>query len=200
VRRRLGHVRSVPLRLGRLSGRGWCEPDPAKRRRAVGKRRLDAGAEIPQHSRQIVVAAERENVGDVIAKTGRFKAAIAGAGAGLYLGNYGHDHYQRDWETELGLPWKTTALWLKLSSPFLQVEKITTPTLYMGGDQDWNVPLLNSEQMYEALRRLGRETELVVYPGEDHGIDRPSFQKDRYERMVRWYDRLVKGIETAAAE
>jgi dipeptidyl aminopeptidase/acylaminoacyl peptidase len=136
----------------------------------------------------------------VIAKTGRFKAAIAGAGAGLYLGNYGTDHYQRDWEIEVGLPWKTTDLWLKLSSPFLRVESIATPTLYMCGDQDWNVPLINSEQMYQALRRLGRETELVVYPGEHHEISRPSFQKDRYERMLRWYDRLVKGIEAPGAE
>ncbi|HSB62257.1 MAG TPA: S9 family peptidase [Vicinamibacteria bacterium] len=135
----------------------------------------------------------------VIARTARFKAAIAGAGAGLYLGNYGHDHYQRDWELEVGLPWKTTDLWLKLSSPFLQVERITTPTLYVCGEKDWNVPLLNTEQMYQALRRLGRETELVVYPGEDHSIDRPSFQKDRYERMIGWYDRLVKGKDAAPA-
>ncbi len=47
---------------------------------------------------------------------------------------------------------------------------------------DWNVPIQNSEQMYIAMKRLGRETQLVVYPGEHHGIRRPSFQKDRFER------------------
>jgi tetratricopeptide (TPR) repeat protein len=62
----------------------------------------------------------------------------------------------------------------------------------MCGADDMNVPLLNSEQLYQALRRLGKETELVVYPGEDHSIDTPSHQKDRYERYLAWYDRYLK--------
>jgi dipeptidyl aminopeptidase/acylaminoacyl peptidase len=123
----------------------------------------------------------------VIAQTGRFQAAIAGAGAGNYMGNYGHDHYQYEYEAELGFPWKTADLWMKLSFPFFKAEAITTPTLFLGGELDWNVPLLNSEQMYEALRRLGRETELVVYPGESHSLKKPSYRKDRYERYLAWY-------------
>jgi dipeptidyl aminopeptidase/acylaminoacyl peptidase len=129
----------------------------------------------------------------VITKTGRFKAAISGASEVNYLANYGTDHYQKEWEAELGLPWENTDLWVRLS-PFFQVEKVTTPTLILCGEQDWNVPLLNSEQLYQALRRLGRvETELVVYPGQNHGIRRPSYQKDRLERYIGWYDRFVKG-------
>ena len=62
-----------------------------------------------------------------------------------------------------------------------------------GGALDWNVPILNSEQMYQAMRRLGRETQLVVYPGEYHTIKRPSFQRDRFERFLSWYDTYVKG-------
>ena len=58
--------------------------------------------------------------------------------------------------------------------------------------EDWNVPILNSEQMYQALKRLGRQTQLVVYPGEHHGIRRPSFQKDRYQRYLAWYAKYVK--------
>jgi dipeptidyl aminopeptidase/acylaminoacyl peptidase len=50
------------------------------------------------------------------------------------------------------------------------VAKITTPTLWMGGSDDWNVPILNSEQMYLGMKRLGRETQLVVYPDEYHGL------------------------------
>ena len=127
----------------------------------------------------------------VITKTGRFQAAITGASEVNYLSNYGTDHYQRQWEAELGLPWQNTDLWIHLS-PFFQVEKITTPTLIMVGEEDWNVPALNSEQLYQALRRLGRDTELVIYPGQSHGIRRPTYQRDRYERYLDWYDRYVK--------
>ncbi|HEX6322458.1 MAG TPA: S9 family peptidase [Vicinamibacterales bacterium] len=128
----------------------------------------------------------------VITKTGRFKGAITGASETNYLANYGHDHYQLQWEAELGLPWQKPDVWMKLS-PFFQVEKITTPTLIMCGEDDWNVPLINSEQLYQALRRLGRTTELVIYPGQSHGITRPSYQKDRFERYLDWYGRFVKG-------
>ena len=62
----------------------------------------------------------------------------------------------------------------------------------MGGADDMNVPLLNSEQLYQALRRLGKETQLVAYPGESHGIARPSFRKDRLERYIAWYDAHMK--------
>jgi dipeptidyl aminopeptidase/acylaminoacyl peptidase len=135
----------------------------------------------------------------VISKTDRFKAAISGAGASNYLLNYGVDQYQYEYEAELGLPWRNRELWLKLSSPFFDVDKITTPTLFLCGEVDWNVPLVNSEQMYQALRRLGRETELVVYPGQSHDIEKPSYRKDRYERYVAWYDRYLKPSPAAAA-
>lgn len=127
----------------------------------------------------------------VITKTGRFKAAVSGASEALYTANYGHDHYQNLWEIELGLPWTHQGAWDRIS-PFWSVAKITTPTLWMGGDKDWNVPILNSEQMYQAMRRLGRTTQLVVYPGQSHGISRPTYQKDRWQRYLEWYDRFVK--------
>jgi dipeptidyl aminopeptidase/acylaminoacyl peptidase len=128
----------------------------------------------------------------VIVKTDRFKAATSGASEVNYLANYGTDHYQKEWETELGLPWDNTEGWMRIS-PFFQVRKVKTPTLVLCGEKDVNVPLLNSEQLYQALRRLGVPTELIVYPGQSHGITKPSYQKDRFERYIAWYDRYVKG-------
>ncbi len=128
----------------------------------------------------------------VITQTTRFKGAVSGASEANFRANYGHDHYQMWWEVELGLPWENAAAWEKIS-PFNKVDKITTPTLWIGGAADWNVPILNSEQMYQAMKRLGRETQLVVYPDEHHGIKRPTFQKDRFERFLGWYDKYVKG-------
>jgi dipeptidyl aminopeptidase/acylaminoacyl peptidase len=130
----------------------------------------------------------------IIGQTRRFKAAISGAGEALNISYYGHDHYIRDWETELGQPWdkESRAIWDKLS-PFFRVKEITTPTMFMGGEIDWNVPILGGEQMYEAMKSLGRETALVVYPGEYHGFTTPSHIRDRMLRYLAWYAHFVKG-------
>jgi dipeptidyl aminopeptidase/acylaminoacyl peptidase len=127
-----------------------------------------------------------------IYRSSRFKAAISGAGIANAFAGYGTDHYQYEYEAEVGLPWKNPEGWAKLSKPFLEADKIKTPTLFLCGELDWNVPLIHSEQMYQALRRLGVPTELVVYPGESHGLKVPSYLKDRYERYLAWYDRYLK--------
>jgi dipeptidyl aminopeptidase/acylaminoacyl peptidase/tetratricopeptide (TPR) repeat protein len=132
-----------------------------------------------------------------IYRSNRFKAATSGAGIANAFAGYGTDHYQFEYEAELGLPWKNTQGWAKLSKPFLEADKIKTPTLFLCGEVDWNVPLIHSEQMYQALRRLGVPTELVVYPGESHGLKVPSYLKDRFERYLAWYDRYLKPAAAA---
>lgn len=129
----------------------------------------------------------------IITQTTRFKAAISGAGTASYWSMYGHDQYTRDYDEELGRPWRkeSRAVWEKVS-PFYRVENITTPTLFMGGEVDWNVPILGGEQMYQALKSLGRETELVVYPGEYHEFKTPSHIQDRLERYLAWFAHYVK--------
>lgn len=128
----------------------------------------------------------------VITQTDRFEGAISGASEVNYIANYGHDHYQQAWEAELGLPWENREGWERIS-PWNNVDKVVTPTLVMGGKEDWNVPIQNSEQLYQALKRRGIDTQLIVYPDEGHGISRPSFQRDRYQRYLDWYDRTVRG-------
>ena len=160
--------------------RGWADPD----RLGVGG--WSYGGMLTNH---------------VITKTDRFKGAITGASATLYVVNYGHDQYQRWWEYELGLPWEPESrpIWEQLS-PFNRVDKIVTPTLIVCGEKDWNVPVINSEQLFMALKRLGRTAELVVYPGEFHGIATPTFLQDRWQRYLDWFDRYVKGDAPAASD
>jgi dipeptidyl aminopeptidase/acylaminoacyl peptidase len=134
-----------------------------------------------------------------IATTGRFKAAIAGAGSALQLSMYGSDQYIYQYENELGPPWKSQDLWIKLSYPFFHADRITTPTLFMGGDKDFNVPVIGGEQMFQALRSLGVPTEMIVYPNQHHGLSLPSFNYDRLERYVAWYDRFLKGNSAVQA-
>ena len=133
----------------------------------------------------------------VIASTPRFKAATAGAGSANILAGYGTDQYVREYEQELGPPWKNTDAWLKVSFPFLHADRIQTPTLFLCGEADFNVPLINSEQMYQALRSLGVPTELIIYPGQHHGLRKPSYVRDRLERYVAWYDKYAKAGDTA---
>jgi dipeptidyl aminopeptidase/acylaminoacyl peptidase len=128
----------------------------------------------------------------VIARDTRFKAAVSGASISNILAGYGTDQYIREYELELGPPWRNPDLWVKLSDPFLHADRIVTPTLFLCGDKDFNVPLLNSEQMYQALRSLGRDTQLVMYPGQYHEIRKPSYLKDRLERYLGWYGKYLK--------
>jgi dipeptidyl aminopeptidase/acylaminoacyl peptidase len=126
-----------------------------------------------------------------IASDTRFKAATSGAGTSNILAGYGTDQYIRDYENELGPPWKDTGVWLKVSYPFLHADRIKTNVLFLCGSKDFNVPLLNSEQMYQALRSLGLETQLIIYPDQYHEISVPSYTRDILERYVAWYDRFL---------
>lgn len=127
----------------------------------------------------------------LIATTTRFKAATSGASISNVLAGYGTDQYISDYENELGVPWKNADTWMRISYPFLHADKIKTPTLFLCGEADFNVPLLNSEQMYEALRSQGIPTELVIYPGQNHGLRKPSYIIDRYKRYLDWYAKWI---------
>ena len=96
------------------------------------------------------------------------------------------------YNNELGLPWRDPAPYMRVSEPFFHADRIHTPTLFMGGDRDFNVPIAGGEQMYTALRTLGVPTQLVVYPDQHHEIGRPSFYTDRLARTAAWFDHYLK--------
>jgi len=127
-----------------------------------------------------------------IATDSRFKAAVSGAGSALQTSMYGLDQYTRQYDNEIGPPWKSQDLWIKISYPFFHADRIKTPTLFLGGEKDFNVPVAGGEQMYQALRSLGVDTQLVVYPGQFHNITTPSYQRDRLERYLAWFDKYLK--------
>jgi dipeptidyl aminopeptidase/acylaminoacyl peptidase len=135
----------------------------------------------------------------LIATTTRFKAATSGASISNVLAGYGTDQYISDYEYELGVPWKNSETWSRISYPFLHADKIKTPTLFLCGEADFNVPLLNSEQMYEALQSQGVPTQLIIYPGQNHGLRKPSYIIDRYKRYLDWYAKWILGGTTAVS-
>lgn len=132
----------------------------------------------------------------LIASDNRFKAAASGAGTAFTVSYYGSDQYIIQYDNEIGPPWdpKAWETYQKLSYPFLHADRIKTPTLFLGGEKDFNVPISGSEQMYQALRSLGVDTQLIVYPNSFHGISLPSYVRDRYERYLAWYDKYVKKV------
>lgn len=126
-----------------------------------------------------------------IAKDGRFTAAVSGAGSALQFSLFGVDQYITQYENEVGWPWEKPEKYLRLSAPFFNVAKIKTPTLFLGGEKDFNVPIVGSEQMYQALRVLGVPTQLVVYPGQFHMIGAPRYRQDVYERYLGWFKKYL---------
>jgi dipeptidyl aminopeptidase/acylaminoacyl peptidase len=135
----------------------------------------------------------------MIATDTRFKAATSGAGTAFTVAFYGTDQYIIQYDYEIGPPWEPKAweTYQKISYPFLHADRIKTPTLFLGGERDFNVPVQGGQQMYQALRSLGIDSQLVIYPNEFHGITRPSYVRDRYERYLAWYDRYINGKKPA---
>jgi dipeptidyl aminopeptidase/acylaminoacyl peptidase len=126
-----------------------------------------------------------------IASDPRYKVAMAGAGIGNELGMYGSDQYIRQYNNEIGPPWKNLDTWIKISYPFYHADRIKTPTLFMVGRSDFNVPLVGTEQMYQSLRTLGIPTQLVIYPDQFHIFTRPSYIHDRMERYLAWWAKYL---------
>jgi dipeptidyl aminopeptidase/acylaminoacyl peptidase len=174
-----------------------------------GKEVKDLLGAVDEAVRQGIADPERLGIGGwsyggiltdyTIATTPRFKAAVSGAGSALQLSMYGTDQYVAQYDLEIGVPWKAQDRWIQISYPFFHADRIRTPTLFMGGQSDFNVPIIGGEQMYQALRTLGVETQLVIYPNQFHGITVPTYKKDRLERYLAWYDRFLKRPSDAAA-
>ena len=127
-----------------------------------------------------------------IATDTRFKAAISGAGSSMQFTMYGVDQYIIQYDQEMGQPWKSKDKWMKVSYPFFNADKIKTPTLFMGGEKDFNVPIAGGEQMYQALKSLGVDTQLVIYPGQFHGLTIPSYERDRLQRYLNWFNKYLQ--------
>jgi dipeptidyl aminopeptidase/acylaminoacyl peptidase len=134
----------------------------------------------------------------IITRTKRFKAAASGAGHSFIAANYGHDIYQKWYSWELGVPWENADKYAQLS-PLMQAGSVQTPTLFFGGREDWNVPVLNAELFYQSLKKRGIETELVVYPGTHHGGWSDDFERDRLVRVQQWFDKYLEVDRAQAA-
>lgn len=138
----------------------------------------------------------------LIAKSGRFAAAISGASEPDNFAYYGTDELRRWFERELGLPYEPAVRGIyELLAPILAVDDIVTPTMFMLGENDWRAPASLSEGMFARLRRRmldgGPDTGLIIYPDDADPVGKPSFVIDRWRRYKAWFDRHLLGDDTA---
>ena len=130
----------------------------------------------------------------IITKTNRFKAAISGAGIVDAIMEWGsNDEPAYAMVFKQGLPWQVPEKYHKASSTY-QLDKIKTPTLIHVGANDERCPPAQSRMLYRALKEYVKvPTELIVYPGEGHGIAKYRNRRAKLEWDVAWLDRWVLG-------
>ena len=122
----------------------------------------------------------------------RFKAAVAGAGLSDWLSYYGTNNIDTWMIPYFGSSVYEDPKIYERSSPMTFIKNVRTPTLLVAGDRDAEVPITQSYEYWNALRRLGVQTAFVVYPDEGHFFFKRADQIDVVTRLVDWFDVYLK--------
>ncbi len=133
----------------------------------------------------------------IIGKTDRFKAAVAQRLVSNLISFYGSSDL--NWGTELlvGMetqPWNDLENYWK-QSPIATIGNATTPTMVIHSESDIRCDKEQGEQVFIALQRMGIESELILFPGESHGLSRNGRTDRRIQRLhhiLRWFDKYLK--------
>jgi dipeptidyl aminopeptidase/acylaminoacyl peptidase len=129
-----------------------------------------------------------------VTQTQRFKAAVAMGSLSNLVSFYGTSIYQDLIHAEFaGMPWDADnyqKLWKH--SPLAYVKNVTTPVLFIHGEQDNDVPITEAEQMYTALKRREVEAVLLRYPREGHVLHEPVHRYDQINRILVWFDHYLQ--------
>jgi dipeptidyl aminopeptidase/acylaminoacyl peptidase len=132
----------------------------------------------------------------LITLTRRFKAASSTAGAANWTSFYAQTDVRTNRDLWLGgTPWQANApfeaFWRE--SPVSQAAAVTTPTLFVVGENDPRVPMSQSVEMYRALRANGVATRLLVAPREGHQWVELRHQLYKANAELEWFERHVRG-------
>lgn len=126
--------------------------------------------------------------------TDLFAAAISHAGISAITSYWGQGWWGYGYSgiaSRGSFPWNNQDLYVG-QSPVYQADRITTPLLLVTGDSDTNVPPGESHNMFTALKLLGRQVELVEFPGEDHWILDREQRYVWWDTMLAWFDKWLK--------
>jgi dipeptidyl aminopeptidase/acylaminoacyl peptidase len=126
-----------------------------------------------------------------VTQTNEFRAAVAGAGIANWQSYYGQNDIPGWVPLYFGATAYDDPAAYARSSPITFVKQARTPTLMIVGEKDTDCPPPQSRELFQALKTLGVPTEMVVYPDEAHGFDKPEHRRDRVERMLEWFNRYM---------
>lgn len=131
----------------------------------------------------------------IVGHTNRFKAAVTQRSISNWISFYGVSdigfHFTEDQIG--GNPWNHLELLWK-HSPIAYVEQVETPLLILHGEQDLRCPIEQAEQLFIALKRLGKETRFVRFPNSNHELSRgghPGLRTQRLEQIAGWFDKHI---------
>ena len=126
-----------------------------------------------------------------ITQTKRFRAASVGAGVTNLMSFTGTSDIPGFLPDYFGGEyWNKPDVYRSRSAMF-QVKGVTTPTLIQHGERDDRVPLSQGQELYNALKRQGCTTKMVIYPRTPHGIEEPRLLQDCMNRNLDWFDEYV---------
>jgi dipeptidyl aminopeptidase/acylaminoacyl peptidase len=135
-----------------------------------------------------------------VTQTHRFRAAVSGAGLANYQSYYGQNDIDEWMPPYFGANvYDDPAVYAK-SSPITFIKNVKTPTLMLVGQYDGECPVPQSREFWHALKTLGVETQLAIYPGEGHEFLQPDHRRDVIERMTAWFDRYLKPGSAAGVQ
>jgi dipeptidyl aminopeptidase/acylaminoacyl peptidase len=133
-----------------------------------------------------------------VTQTGRFRAAVAGAGISDWQSYYGENSIDQWMTPYFGASvYDDPAVYAK-SSAINYIKQARTPTLVVVGDRDGECPAPQSFEFWHALRAQHVPTQLVVYPNEGHGFTDPAHRRDVLERAVEWFGRYMPASDETA--
>ncbi|HXH41389.1 MAG TPA: S9 family peptidase, partial [Thermoanaerobaculia bacterium] len=127
-----------------------------------------------------------------VTQTQRFKAAVAGAGLANWQSYYGENDIDAWMIPYFGASVYDDPAVYARSAPMTFIKNVKTPTLVVVGERDGECPAPQSFEFWHALKTLGVETQLVVYPDEGHRIAKKEHQRDIARRLVAWFDGHLK--------
>ena len=127
-----------------------------------------------------------------VTQTNRFRAAVAGAGIANWQSYYGENDIGQWMIPFFGANVYDDPAVYARSSPITFIKNVKTPTLILVGDRDGECPAPQSFEFWHALRTLGVETQLVVYPDEGHVIWQTEHERDVTKRTIEWFDQHLK--------
>jgi dipeptidyl aminopeptidase/acylaminoacyl peptidase len=130
-----------------------------------------------------------------VTQTHRFRAAFAGAGIANWQSYYGQNGIDQWMIPYFGASvYDNPAVYAK-SSPINFIKSVETPTLVMVGDRDAECPPAQSYEFWHALKTLRVKTEFVLYGGEGHGFHDPQHIRDRFQRILAWFNENMPAAE-----